>query len=297
MPNLINQDGAGNTFYNYITPTIRGQTINPTNVYFLDSFLATHLGAKNTTWSSDDFQQYGIRFPASGLEMKTGAVNAVSYGDQRVVFATNSHFISVNTTNTTGRASNAVSISPAYANNVSASNVVFSVINNFSIVYCAFSDFTLSSLNTFFYLGWLREPAYTGTTVGIRGLCAIRWVNTASLSAIRPASENSTTAITLSTAANAITSPPISCTVGTASATGEATFTDIVIRDAASPNNPVGKLWNCIDMPATCNVGELWRNNGAYDGDGTASTQDVYLCVMPWGTRKLGMRVWTESVN
>lgn len=50
-------------------------------------------------------------------------------------------------------------------------------------------------------------------------------------------------------------------------------------------------------MPATCNVGELWRNTGAYDGDASASEQDIYLCIMPWGTRKLGMRVWTENIT
>lgn len=297
MSNLINQDSAGNTFYNYITPVVKGSSTLFThasfNNYVRDALGAVNIDMTTTSWSA-------FRFPAPGIETRTAQVvkpgteydvsttNRFSFGIDRTF-----HTMCTNngTTGTTGIFGGVGTIASAPA----ARTLEFAVINSYSLCLASFNG-DLSVASRFVYLGWLREPVYTGEEYP-RGLTSFAFYNAQGAKYNRPTVENLTTETLLSSAANSITSPLIVCTPGTDPGDDSETFTDIVIRDAADPYNPVGKLWNCIDMPATCNVGELWRNAGAYDGDGTASEQDVYLCIMPWGTRKLGMRVWTENVN
>lgn len=294
MPNLINQDSAGNTFYNYITPVIRGESMGVgtqmrSNV---SSFLATALGASGGNWIAV-FGGYNLRVPAPGLEMKTAPVTGNLDGDARMeYYPFSGEPVTISSNNVaSGGGYNRVGVtSSPYTYN--PLDKFFAVINDYAAVSACFSS-DFSTLKRFLYLGWLREPVYTGPGVGVLGLVAIGASGAGSIfTAVRPSAENLSDSISLSTAANSITTPPINCSI----ATPVADATDITIRDAASPHNPVGKLWNCIQLPASCNVGELWRNVGV-DADGGGSDQDVYLCVMPWGTAKLGMRVWTEGVN
>lgn len=299
MPNLVNTDSAENVFYNYATPVVKGESLSVSTSGFLDTLFSTKLGSKGTDWNSSG-TGYTIRFPAPGLEMKTGAVTAGSNAtaNSRVGFDTRRIQSNVNSNNSTGL--NIVGNTSTLGIPVSSSNTTFAVVNDFAFVYASFTDGTLSTLLKFMYLGWLREPVYTGTTLGVLGVCCIS-LGIDNFSApfstvVRPTSANSTTATTLATAADTITSPPIVCTPGTDPGDGSATWTDITIRDATAPNNPVGNLWNCIEMPAEYVVGNLYKNTGAYDADSSTSSQDVYLCVMPWGTRKLGMRIYTENV-
>jgi len=292
MPNLVNQDSAGNTFYNYITPVLKGESrTSVTNM--LDAFFTTAIGAVGTNWNTVGFA-YGIRLPASGLEMKTGSGVTWENGNGRLNFSMSDNRIFGNSSNVNSSAYSVFGIQGNTQPPLQNTFASFAVINNFAFVYCRFNP-ALTVFDDFIYAGWLREPVYTGTTVGVRGLTLIRkTVNT--LVTYRPLVENSTSSLSLSTAADAITSPPIVCTPGTDPGDGSETWTDIVIRDAATPNNPVGKLWNCVDAPANYTVGGLYKNVGAYDADGSTSEQDIYLCVMPWGERKLLMRVWAENV-
>lgn len=293
MPNLINTDNAGNVFYNYITPVVKGvtSTIYVGNNYSTDfETLITTSGntfntytAYNSDWLGNaTWVNYRIRFAAPGLETRSDTRYRTNLSKAGGRYFPN---------NASGSAAEIVDYTI-----LSAQNMSFCCFNQYAFVIASFNGVTTSP-SSFQYIGYLREPSYDDAFSYPRGFVSIHWHSGGSVSGKRVNIENVAATTNLSTAANSITSPPIVCTTGTDPGDGSETFTDVVIRDAAAPNNPVGKLWNCIDMPATCNVGELWRNTGAHDGDASASEQDTYLCIMPWGTRKLGMRVWTENVS
>jgi len=296
MPNLINTDNAGNTFYNYITSTEGKITGWPgANI---DGFFNGVFGVSNWVYRSVDSNYY-YRFIAPGLEQRTGAVTTSTFFQNCRV----NHFVG----NTSQPNVYALQLSPhtvngatsvttqnGTANNSAATDIVFRVGNNFAWSQAEFSDVSLSTLKRFLYVGYLRERSYNSSFSYPQGLVLIDYKLIGGSTYFRVQSANNTATSNLSSAANAITSPPIVCTPATNS--GSATWTDVVIRDAAAPNNPVGKLWNCVDAPASYTVGGLYKNVGAYDADGSISEQDVYLCVMPWGERKLLMRVWTENV-
>lgn len=296
MPNLINTDNAGNVFYNYVTPITQGESTTGTNINarMLDGIFTEKLGVIGTSWNGSGSDTF-LRFPALGLENKNQNISTADLTNARTQIRLDSGILYINTNN--GSSLNRVNVRATLTGStVSSPHKVFAVISDYAFSMAVFNS-GLTVCSKFIYSGWCREPVFTGTNAPA-GFVGLFFDNNGSGYA-RPLSVNTSAfsqIINLSTAANSITSPPIVCTPGTTPGVGSATFTDIVIRDAASPHNPVGKLWNCIDMPATCNVGELWKNTGAYDADGSTSNQDVYLCVMPWGERKLGMRVWTENV-
>lgn len=293
MPNLINTDSAGNVFYNYFTPVINGVD---SRFYYSSNLKSGFLDQAYGAQYSAVATQYGaLRLPAPDIETKTGQVTITSGGyppypttNARFQFSldrqTNGVIVNNNTNVVFG------SYSRDLSRNIAKT---FICAGLYSLVLAEF-DINVTSCINFHYWGFLREPVYIDSVFPLGAVYVGRW-NTTYVGG-RALGLTSTTTKLCSTTADSITSPPIVCTTGTDPGDGSETFTDIVIRDADSPNNPVGKLWNCIDMPATCNVGELWKNTGAYDADDSASEQDVYLCVMPWGTRKLGMRVWTENV-
>lgn len=294
MPSLINTDNAGNTFYNYITPVINGETKSSRDINYT-TFLNTAWGGGYCS-DSDGAYNFYIRPPAPGIETKTGTVSSTKSTyrfNVGKVFAANAV-----TTGLAGSTSEShMSTGVTYASGFSTSNVTFAVANAYSFIMCTFSANSLLSLQRFSYTGWLRESVYTGSAIYPLGAVSINlWQSGGGSNSSRVNVVGGTTTSLLSTAADSITSPPIVCTPGTDPGDGSETATDIVIRDAAAPNNPVGKLWNCIDLPSSSVVGGLYKNTGNYDGDSSESEQDVYLCVMPWGTRKLGMRVWTENV-
>lgn len=296
MPNLINTDNAGNVFYNYITPVLKGlgnswgYIHNDTYINFFTEATSRVGGA--FYYSSSN---YSLRLPPTSLEFKTGSIASHTTGNTRFYFGNYGRPLNLQiNSHTTTNSFTSVSVNNGNWTST-IGNKLFMIWSANAFVQAMFSD-DLTSCQFFRYAGYLREPAFDDSSLSSLGFVGILG-KPGTIIASRPAVIGGSTAAALSTAADAITSPPIVCTAGTDPGDGSETFTDIVIRDAASPNNPVGKLWNCIDMPATCNVGELWRNTGAYDGDASASEQDIYLCVMPWGTRKLGMRVWTENIT
>jgi len=292
MPNLINTDTAGNTFYNYITPTIKGESSLPTSIDY-SSILTPAIGSSNfakfTSFGFPDLGYY-LRFPAAP-ETKTGTVTSgESTWRFAIVNTGNNHRIS------TGLAGNTAvtSMGGNLVSTIYSFGKSFAVVNQHSFVTAIF-DTELTTLRYFLYAGFLREFVYSGSVYPL-GACIVNVTPAIAANYRRVNIVGGTTTSILSTAANSITSPPIVCTPGTDPGDDSETWTDIVIRDEASPNNPVGKLWNCVDMPASYTVGGLYKNVGAYDADGSSSAQDVYLCIETWGTRKLGMRVWTENV-
>jgi len=282
MPSLINTDNAGNVFFNYVTPVEQGQPGRP-NSSILNG-LATYFQGPG---------RCNIRFNAPGLETKSGAITSDIFNNPAARVTpffggTNMGIDAIMTA--TGNTNQHFRILSAV--NLVSTDFCFCVANQYSLVAAAFTTQARTTLRSFIYVGWTRENVF-GNLLGVIG---INYMTPSTLDAQRPQSINGSIGIVLSTAADAITSPPIVCTPGTDPGDGSETWTDIVIRDAAAPNNPVGKLWNCVDAPANYTVGGLYKNVGAYDADGSTSEQDIYLCVMPWGERKLLMRVWTENV-
>lgn len=301
MPNLINQDG-GNTFYNYITPLVFGEggvTNDATGSSIFLTLLRTAWGTNNVAMiTTGTFQKYNARLPAPGLETKTGVVptNPNSDGASRVRFGFRTGNLAPIelATSTSNAGFTYANFSIQTDTDIPVTAKIIAVANDFSFCFAAIN--ADKSFNRFYYVGYLRETGYNSSSVYPLGLVGIYARSGGVMQVARVAAVGSTTLASLSSAADSITSPPIVCTPGTDPGNGSATYTDIVIRDSASPNNAIGKLWNCIDLPSAAVVGGLYRNVGAYDADGGTSTQDTYLCIMPWGTRKLGMRVWTENV-
>jgi hypothetical protein len=290
MPNLINTY-ADNVFYNYATPLVRGESAAMNNTDFnngLTNFFTEKLGAVGTAWRQDSGFWF-MRFPAPGLEMKTGNMSSgTQLGFQRaaVRFFARTAQINANTANTNNLdlVGDTLSVSLGTSN---ASNVSFACINDYALTFCYFTDNTFSVLRKFCYVGWLREPSFTGTSIGVRGLCVINRTSIPSLTTVRPTTENATASTNLSNADNSITNPPITCG-------GDAS--DIIIRDDSAPNYAIGKLWNCVSLPNEAVVGQIWKNTGPdVDGYTESDNTNKYLVVMPWGGRKLGMRIWTEG--
>ena len=133
------------------------------------------------------------------------------------------------------------------------------------------------------YMGWLKNPGYTGNQYPRNFAYMLNSANT-----LRATLVNATGTTNFSTAANSITNPTIACEV----ATSGADATDIIFRDDTSPNNAIGKPYNMISLPSSFAVGNIYTNNGV-DPDG--GDNNKWLCVGNWGSRKLGVRVWTEG--
>jgi hypothetical protein len=296
MTNLINSHEY-NVFYNYIVPLEQG-LVTVHNATMLNTFFETKLGTANVNWRNhNNGGAYYLRFLAPGLEMKTEAINSFNNGNMRVTFEALRVNLKINTNNQNTATYNAI------PNDVGVGNIAFTtnpksfaVINSYSLAIATFNT-ALTTLTRFVYIGWLREPSYTNGGVGGNtplGVVAIDTLRAASNNYIRPANVNTTTQLTLSTANNAITNPPITCNIVTPGADA----TDIVIRDDAAPNYAIGKLYNCVSLPNEAVVGQIWKNTGIDPETGlayTSSNTDKYLVVMPWGGRKLGMRIWTEG--
>lgn len=289
MTNIVNAfAGTDTVFYNHYTPLVPGEALNLNSLAtspVLD-FMATKLGPMNTNWAL----QFGVlyyRLPAPGFEIKTADVTAVNSASGRVYLQLGSEnidtrfnvnmdvpgtFTSVNVPGTTHSFAN-----PARW---------FLTVNDYSMVVCKLALTTNTPL-AFSYIGWLREPAILGTIPNrIRGHVIYNSANGNTPAGARPVIQNNASQISLSTDTSVI-NLPITCG-------GDAT--DVLIRDSASPNFYIGKLSNCVSLPGEAQIGTIWKNNGP-DPDGYPVTNNTnkYLVACNLGTRKLGMRIWTED--
>lgn len=275
-----------NTFYNYRTPLIDGENVSVVEDTYLNGLFSASSGLE---WYQNGDVRY-LRFLAPELESASGTIASTSDVDQRVSFSIQEPRATLNARGSVNALYAVGNTLTSTIAGVSTTNVTFAVVNHYCFCAAVFSNDSLTDLIRFLYMGWLREPIYTGgADTVIRGLCAISFYNS-TLEAFRVDTPNvADLSVPLSTADDVITNPPITCG-------GDAS--DIILRDSAAPNYAVGKLYNCVSLPATAQIGQLWKNTGPDPDTGLAHTSnntDKYLVVMPWGGRKLGMRIWTEG--
>ena len=291
MPTIINQDSAGNTYWGYIDSVLGNQHITLTNAEVIN-FLAAAYGLNTNKWngSSDNGATnltYGLRFPVA-WETKTGAISGsfsagsgVSTIRCGINFWTGQYgFCSNNTTGLNWISSYSFS----YASAPSPS-FRYMLVNDYSYIFVNVGGGS-NGRNTqgfVLYMGWLKNPGYPGNQYPRNFAYMLN-----STSALRATLVNATGTTNFSTAANSITNPTITCEV----ATPGADATDIIFRDDTSPNNAIGKPYNMISLPSSFTVGNIYTNNGV-DPDG--GDNNKWLCVGDWGSRKLGVRVWTEG--
>jgi hypothetical protein len=298
MTNLINQisiNGETTTFLNYIDPVVKGEVPGRAGITQL---LTAHFGDDRTKWTQDggDYA-WAIRWPVP-WETKTGTIAAPSragfagvdgVGNARSVLAP--YYVTTTARIGTGNGINASYITTStsswgnYANAPSSYQMIFGVVNNYSICIKAFANNQVDTSEpyTMGYQGWLKEGVYSGLQYPRN---YVFWDLTASQ---RVAQENLTTATNVSRQ-----NPTLSCSVATPSANS----TDVIIRDSTAPNNYIGKLWNMMILPSTAVVGKIYRNTGIDPDTGQVETDQkaYWMCVGTWGTDKIGMRVWTDNL-
>jgi hypothetical protein len=288
MPNLINNDAAGNTFCNYLSPLQRGESLNCFSINwgsFLDTAGITKFGFSFGYYSGSigrgNATAYEIRFPAGSLEGKSGAITSSPSSASRIKWipwfkddwtGQAGFLYSGNTNNSTS-----IDLYSSQPDSGTPGNGIhFAVANNFSIIRATFSDSSLTNLLSFNYDGYLRDTPYNSSTTSPKGI-----VHITRSTAQRITSENATGLTTLSTASNSITNPSINCAVATIGANA----VPVKIRDNASPNFCAGKLYNCILVPNSFTVGQVIADQNGLK----------YLVIMAWGSQKLAMLVWTEG--
>lgn len=313
MPNTINQH-EGNTFYNYLTPVVRGSAGVISRDGFFYNFLETAYGPINGNWagydsitpSSTSGRVWRVRFPAPGLEQMTGAIpnggihQAASNLKCRAVLNFDDGWYAGDLHSyTLGNTINGGSLDTGSNKSFGEfpKQVVFAVANDYCFQTAVFSDSSLTSMVYYIYMGWLRDPAYNGD-VFPRGLVAIYYKASNGYNrAVRVGTENAppyNNVANLSIGNNSITNPPIVCT----NETPGADATDVLIRENSAPNFAIGRLYNCVSLPNTAVIGQLWQNNGVDVDTGlphTSPNTNKYLVVRSWGGRKLGMRIWSEN--
>ncbi|MFM1842168.1 MAG: hypothetical protein RLZZ490_904 [Cyanobacteriota bacterium] len=291
MPNIINQDSAGNTYYGYID-SVAGNQFASVGLTELNDFFTTAYGSPGTIWagSGDNGASklaYGFRFNHPD-ETKTGTISGNfdwNTGLNTIRCALNFWsggygFCSNNSTginwNALGSFSYASAPSPRFPYLIAGQN---------SLIFVNIGPETRSTLGFILYLGWLKEGAYTGNQYSRNFSYMI-----SPTVAQHPSAVNTTSRYSYNTANDSITNPSIVCEVGTPGAD----TTDVIFRDNFSPYNAIGKPYNLLSLPSSCVAGKLYKNNGV-DPDG--SDNNKWLCVGNWGGRKLGVRVWLEGYN
>lgn len=172
------------------------------------------------------------------------------------------------------------------------------VINTNSIAafHCAFLGNNLNPASgyRFFYLGWLKNPLYTGVEAP-RGFVYCILSNTSSLiTGARPSSvvgpNRASLAIPSSASADSIANYSITCQTSTPGAN----TTDLVFRDSGSPNRAIGVAFNLLKTSLAIPVGQIYRNTGV-DPDG--SNNQFWICVGVYGSERILMRVWTQNLT
>lgn len=297
MTEINIEEKTSTYYYNKITPIIKGLNINAqADSTFLNPLLTSKFGPIGTYWRTSGHTA-AFNLPAGGLELLPPNISSLNDSSSvieagmRVKMSVGFRWISINSSLSGTTTVNASSSSGS--SSISSTDIAFCSVNDYCFIYAVFSDSNLTTLKRFTYVGSLREPAANFPEVYPLGFCSIDF-NSGGLFSNRPLSIGLSTASSISNAANEITNPPIFCTEPTEGAD----VTDIIIRVASSPNLALGKLYNCISLPAEAEVGQIWKNTGVdpeTNQPHASSNTNKYLVIMPWGSRKLGMRVWTEG--
>jgi hypothetical protein len=305
MTNLINQitiNGETTTFLNYVNPVVNGESVSLSTVGALDGLFTSRFGVASTIWTRDSSSTiYNVKFPVTWETIGTGIVgNIAAVGanfpnnSTRVVFNSNICTPNISPYNNIGAEPRGyLSLDGVGTTN---KDYCFAVLNRYSLAIAAFSNST-RSVSTISYMGWMKGSGsggiYTGTQYPRNFVVVAGDTNTnpwTSFNVARVSVENTTTKQNLLR-----NNPTFSCSIATAGANS----TDVIIRDSASPNNYIGKLWNMMVLPSTAVVGKIYKNTGIDPDTGAVETDQkaYWMCVGTWGTDKIGMRVWTEGIS
>ncbi len=295
MPSLINTDGF-NHFLNYQDAVSKGEAYALSSDYRgttgtgLAPLLSGRFGANTNVWSrllgptGGYSEMYLLRFPGAGTEeAKTGSLSDFYSANPRFKLLWgdfNGTLVYTNTGNG-GNSFSAPGVSP------SNSAFTFAVCNDYSIAVASFTTSALSTLSWFVYLGWLKNPAYSGGNYPMNAVCIT--ANNTTAAARHIDSANGTTVIALKTSGDA--NPAIAC----ASATPGADSIQIVLRENDAGNEFIGEPYNLIQVPSTCNYGQVYKNTSLQDPDGITGS-NMWMPVAPWGSNRLAMRIYTEGI-
>jgi hypothetical protein len=285
LPDLINQDSDGNTYYNYQTPLEKGLVSAPRRASSspsLDAWLTAAFGANSAIWTKTiafNIQGYAIRFPVA---FETLAGNpSINVGNNTIGSGTrfgtqlepNFSYINASTD------ASVEQIGSSGSFGFSTPIVGFGVVNAYSFVYATFSDLALTTPAYFIYGGWLKNPAYGGTNYPIN--CTSVNIGISLSDSFHPQAANNTTKQQYLT--SGLANPTIDCG-------GDSC--QVVMRNNTGNNIYVGDLYNVIQVPNTFNYGVVYKNIGASVSPGG---NDFWMPCAPYGSRRLAIRIYTEG--
>lgn len=253
----------GNYYWNEVTEISRGSSGIPNYGWFSSC-------PNIVTISSNG--EYS-RFVAQGLESKTSPITNINYtATSRFVINLQSLQITKVSASVLATVVNLISL--PYSNiSIPSSSFCYSVINQYSMAVACFDDYENTVLRKFIYVGWLRDPKYVGSTA-LRGFVSLE---------ITQNSSNLYRILMEDSAVYEQISP-----LNTRRLFIEDLCLDACVKDFS--NGYLGKLYNCIELPANTAIGEYCENIGR-DADSMVDEPRFYLCVGNWGVNKLGMRI------
>lgn len=314
MPNLVNNDtnpnpNLVNYYLNYVTPVVQGELLTWTsNGFDISALLTAAWGDDRKRWTkqSTGNQFWALRPPNIGVtgvnESLSADIVAPTSGalttGARIMFGffAGTGNLAANTTN--GTTNYSISNFGSIPIN-SSTPYLFGVVNAQALMLVGFTT-TGRTICNWHYMGWIRNPAFTGTQFP-RNLVSLRGANNAisSTELTRVNTENLTTTQALyqtqDLGSAGIFNPAISCSVSTPGAD----TIEILLRDNASPYNYIGQPYFLIQGPSSLTVGKIYKNGAMGAGrDWEGSDNPYWMCICkPTNGRTILMRVWTEGVT
>ena len=300
MTALINTDGRGNYYYNYVNASSGGEQrgwINGTvRAVPADLLSAKFPSGSGSNWFGGNTPTAGIslRFPVP-WETRTATVTAVNTSNLGFRIMWQQNFTSnlfFHASNTVGTSAQAVSIPPGSAVSSAATERSYWYLNDYCLMVASFSTESRMTLTGFRYMGWTRRPNFINANYP-RSLVCIR-VTGSGLEAFRVGQENTNNLGSLYTGLDIINTPALSCEIAT---TG-ANFTQVLLRDSNPPYNYIGIPYGLKQGPLVTSVGQIVKNVGI-DPEVVGGVQHPnvsYICLFRWGLGNLFMPIWTEGL-
>ena len=306
MPNLVNNDTNPdsklvNYYLNYVTPIIQGESIWSDSGVDLSGLLTSAWGDNRERWTkhATNNSAWALRFYGVP-ETLTGNISAPVGSGLSTGSRTTYAFGTIGTSLTLNSSNDGTlkTVNPfSWPNSASSNPYFFFTVNAYAIVSAAFTS-TARTSGIWSYIGWIRNPAFTGLQYP-RNLVAIIGTNGGLTGASRVNIENLTTVQALYRTQDlggaGIFNPAINCSVSTPGAD----TIEIFLRDNASPYNYIGQPYFLIQGPSSLTVGKIYKNNSMTNGrDWEGSDNPYWMCICkPTSGRTLLMRVWTEGIT